>query len=137
MRFWIELAGVPIGITELDPHDRAVGEFESLPAYVPGRVIFREGGNALWDLLSRPRQSARGRRWRARLVARMQLRTQALTLRTASGIGVATARVFLFDSARFAGPPVVVVHFGEPFAGMVACVAPPPRERGDSARPAA
>src|SRR5690242_14308865 len=103
MRFWIELAGVPIGITELEPSNRAVGEFEFLPAYMPGRVIFREGGNALWDLLTRPLQSTRGRRWRARLVARMRQRAEALALRTASGIGVATARVFIFDSARFAG----------------------------------
>ena len=137
MRFWIELSGVPIGITELEPSDRAVAEFEALPAYMPGRVIFREGGNALWDLLSRPRQSPRGRRWRARLVARMQLRAQALTLRTASGIGVAAARVTIFDSARFAGPPIVVVHFGEACAGMPALVTESPRDRGNRARPAA
>ena len=137
MRFWIELAGVPIGITELEPRDRAIGEFEPLPGYMQARVIFREGSNALWDLLSRPRQSPRGRRWRSRLAARMQRRAEALTLRTASGAGVATARVVIFDSDRFAGPAIVVIHFDEAMAGSVARVERAPVSHGDSERPAA
>lgn len=137
MRFWIELTGVPIGTAEIEPRDRAVGVFEPLPAYMPGRVVFREGGNALWDLLTRPRQSARGRRWRARLVERMHRRARALTLRTTSGISVATVRVFLFDSARLAGPPIVVVHFDDALAGAVADVTPLPGRSADSTRPAA
>lgn len=129
MRFWIELRGVPIGITELPDSLRAVGTFQPLPAYDASRGTFREGANALWDLLTRPRQSPRGRRWRAGLIRRMQQRAEALSLRTPSGISVTTARVFLFDSTRLAGPPIVIVHFDEGLAGVAEEVTPPRRER--------
>lgn len=136
MRVWVELRGVPIGIADLAGDRRMVGIFEPLPAYWPGRVVFREGGNALWDLLTKSRQSPRGRRWRARLVLRMQRRAAELALRTPSGIAMTAVRVFLFDSARVAGPPILVVHFDEAWAGVVAEVTPPGRD-GAGTRPAA
>ena len=125
MRFYLELAGIPIGTTEIAVDDRVVGVFEAFPAYAPSRVVFREGGNALWDLLARPGQTARGRRWRARLVARMLQRAEGLGLRTPSGLAIHAARVFLFDSSRVDGPPILVVHFGEERPGVAAAVGVP------------
>jgi hypothetical protein len=136
VRFWLELAGIPIGTIELSVQERAIGVFEPSLGYAPSRVVFREGGNALWDLLARPRQTTRGRRWRARLVARMVQRAERLGVRTASGIPIHAVRVFLFDSARVDGPPIVVVHFGEALAGVLAAVSPPGQAGGGS-RPAA
>ena len=136
MRFWLELAGIPIGTTEVTVQERAVGVFEPFPGYAPSRVVFREGGNALWDLITRSRQTTRGRRWRARLVARMLRRAEGLGVRTASGLPIHAVRVFLFDSTRMDGPPVVVIHFGEALAGVLAEVSPPGRAGGGS-RPAA
>ena len=136
MRFWIELRGIPIGTADLGAGLRAVGVFEPLPAYWPQRVVFWEGGNALWDLLTKERQSARGRRWRARLVLRMEQRAEGLSLRTPSGIPVTAVRTFLFDSGRVAGPPIVIVHFEEAWAGVLA-ERRPADQSGASSRPAA
>ena len=136
MRFWLELAGIPIGTTELTVQERAVGVFEPFPAYATSRVVFREGGNAFWDLFTRPRQTARGRRWRARLVARMLQRAEGLGVRAASGLPIHAVRLFLFDTTRVGGPPIVVIHFGEALAGVVAEVSPPGQAGGGS-RPAA
>ena len=126
MRFVIELAGVPLGYADLEPRARAVGVFVPGDAYFAVRAVFREGGNAFWDLLNRPRRSARGRRWRARLVARMHRWSRALALRTEAGDGIATVRVFIFDTARLEGPLIVVAHFGEAIAGVPARVVVPP-----------
>jgi hypothetical protein len=136
VRFWLELAGIPIGTSELTVQERAVGVFEPFPAYASSRVVFREGGNALWDLFTRPKQTARGRRWRARLVARMLQRAEGLGVRTAAGLPIHAVRVFLFDSARMGGPPIVVIHFGEALAGVVAGVSSP-GQAGGASRPAA
>ena len=136
MRFWLELAGIPIGTTDVSVQERSVGVFAPVPAYAPSRVVFWEGGNALWDLLSRPRQTARGRRWRARLVARMLQRAEGLGVRTAAGIPLYGVRVVLFDSVRVDGPPMVVIHFGEAMAGVVAAISPA-GQSGASPRPAA
>jgi hypothetical protein len=129
MRFSVELAGVPIGATDLEPRDRAIGVFEPSAGYHACRLVFAEGGNALWSLLARPRQSPRGRRWRLRLVERMRRRAQALAIRTPSGMAVSGARVFLFDCARLGRPPIVIVHFDEAPAGSLAFTvsAAPPR----------
>jgi hypothetical protein len=127
VRFWLELAGIPIGTTELAVKERAIGVFEPFAAYSVSRVVFREGGNALWDLFTRPRQTARGRRWRANVVARMLQRAEGLGVRTATGLPIHAVPVFLFDSTRVDGPPVVVIHFGEAPAGVVAEVSPPGR----------
>ena len=113
MRVGIELRGVPIGAADLGDGLRVVGVFEPQPNYGPLRVVSWEGGNALWDLLTRARQSTRGRRWRARPVLRMEQRAEGLSLRTPSGIPVTAVRIFLFDSGRLAGPPIVIVHFEE------------------------
>ena len=136
MRFLIELAGIPIGTTDVAMQERAVGTFEPVLAYAANRVVFREGGNALWDLLTRPRQTAPGRRWRARLVARMLRRAEGLGVRTAAGIPIYGVRVFLFDSVRVDGPPIVVIHFGEALAGVLA-EARPAGQTGVGPRPAA
>jgi len=136
VRFWLELAGIPIGTSELTVQERAVGVFEPFPAYASSRVVFREGGNALWDLFTRPKQTARGRRWRAQLVARMLQRAEGLGIRTAAGLPVHAVRVFLFDSVRVDGPPIVVVHFGEALAGVTAQVRPA-GEGGAGPRPVA
>ena len=136
MRFVIELAGVPLGHADLEPRARAVGIFAPGDAYVSVRAVFREGGNAFWDLLNRPRQSARGRRWRAGIVARMARWSHGLALRTESGEGVSTVRVFILDTVRVEGPLIVIAHFGEAIAGTPArVVAPRPAAHGE--RPAA
>jgi hypothetical protein len=136
VRFDVELVGVPIGIAELEVASRAVGIFAPSASYFPEQGIFRDGGNALWDLFNRPGQSARGRRWRAQRVKTMQRRAQSLALRTQSGIGLATVRLFLFDSARIPGPPIVIAHFDEAAAAIVAEVVPP-AVRTTGTRPAA